>query len=191
MSCREGPSANYTLSRSDFAKAGALGDRELALRRAVSARFRYPALAYTDRMDRSKLVLVQAFGSPGEADLAKSMLESAGIDAMIQADTAGGMRPHIAWSGLGFRVLVREEDAAEARGVLKPPDQGPPADLVAVQSFPTLDHAELARDELASAGVAAEIQDLTRSGSRFQLLVREEDVATAREVLPPSRKAAT
>ena len=72
-------------------------------------------------MDKSKLVVVQAFGSEGEADLAKSMLESAGIDATIQADTAGGMRPHIAWSGFGFKVLVREEDAAEAREVLKPP----------------------------------------------------------------------
>src|SRR5438132_2121442 len=67
-------------------------------------------------MDHSKLVLAQAFGSQSEADLAKSMLESAGIDAMVQADTAGGMRPHIAWSGLGFRVLVREEDVAENLG---------------------------------------------------------------------------
>lgn len=47
------------------------------------------------------------------------MLESVGIDAIIQADTAGGMRPHLAWSGLGFKVLVREEDAATAREVLQ------------------------------------------------------------------------
>lgn len=77
--------------------------------------------SYNDRMQHSNLVVVQAFGSQVEADLAKSALESAGIDAMIQADTAGGMRPHIAWSGLGFRVLVRQEDAATARDVLKPP----------------------------------------------------------------------
>ena len=82
-------------------------------------------------MDHSKLVLAQAFGSQSEADLAKSMLESAGIDAMVQADTAGGMRPHIAWSGLGFRVLVREEDVAEARGVLEPPEGVSAAKLVA------------------------------------------------------------
>jgi len=140
-------------------------------------------------MDHSKLVLIQAFGSQGEADLAKSMLESAGIDAMIQADTAGGMRPHIAWSALGFRVLVREEDVAEARGVLKPRDQAPEDNLVAVQSFQTLDQAEIARDALETAGVAAEIQDL--SGSAFRLRVREEDVATARQVLQPPRKAGT
>jgi Putative prokaryotic signal transducing protein len=141
-------------------------------------------------MDHSKLVLVQAFGSQGEADLAKSMLESAGIDALIQADTAGGMRPHIAWSGLGFRVLVREEDAAEARDMLKPPDQAPAGNLVAIQSFLTLDQAEIARDALESAGVAAEIQDLTWSGSTFRLRVREEDVATARQLLQPPQKAA-
>jgi len=74
-------------------------------------------------MRHSDLVIVQAFGTEVEADIAKSMLESAGIDAMIQADTAGGMRPHIAWSGLGFRVLVREEDVATAREVLTPPQE--------------------------------------------------------------------
>ena len=71
-------------------------------------------------MDHRKLVLVQVFGSQSQADLAKSMLESAGIDAMIQADTAGGMDSAIAWGDLGFRVLVREEDAAEARHMLRP-----------------------------------------------------------------------
>ncbi len=74
-------------------------------------------------MDPSKLVVVQAFGSQGEADLAKSMLESAGIDAMIQADRAGGMRDHLAWSGFGFKVLVREEDEIDARQVLQPPQK--------------------------------------------------------------------
>jgi hypothetical protein len=78
---------------------------------------------YNGRMRHSDLVVVQAFGSQVEADLAKSVLESAGIDAMIQADTAGGMRPHIAWSGFGFRVLVREEDVATAREVLTPPHE--------------------------------------------------------------------
>ena len=156
-----------------------------------SSRFRYHAPAYNGSMDHSKLVLAQAFGSQGEADLAKSMLESAGIDAMIQADTAGGMRSHLAWSGLGFRVLVREEDMAEARGVLKPPDKASTGNLAAVESFPTLDQAELARDALESAGIAAAIQDLTRSGSTFRLLVCEEHLATARQVLQPPLKAVT
>ena len=40
---------------------------------------------------------------------------------MIQADTAGRQRDHIAWSGAGFKLLVREEDAADAREVLDAP----------------------------------------------------------------------
>ena len=67
------------------------------------------------------LVVVHTFASGPEADMAKSALEGAGIDAMIQADSAGGMRPHLAWSSGGFKVLVREEDADAAREVLEPP----------------------------------------------------------------------
>ena len=40
---------------------------------------------------------------------------------MIQADTAGRQRDHIAWSGAGFKLLVREEDAADARELLDAP----------------------------------------------------------------------
>ncbi len=71
-------------------------------------------------MQDIKLIVVQTYGSRPEADLAKGVLEAAGIRAMIQADTAGGMREHLAWSGAGFRVLVREEDATVARDVLTP-----------------------------------------------------------------------
>jgi Putative prokaryotic signal transducing protein len=74
-------------------------------------------------MDEAKLVIVQDFTSEPEATVAKSALDAAGIDAMIQADTAGHMRTHIAWSGAGFRLLVREEDAAAAREILESPTQ--------------------------------------------------------------------
>ena len=75
-------------------------------------------------MQQVKLVVVQSYGSRPEADLAKSALESASIRAMVQAETAGGMREHLAWSGAGFKILVREEDAAVARQVLAPPAEG-------------------------------------------------------------------
>ena len=78
-------------------------------------------------MDNSKLVLVQTFGSRPEADLAKGLLEDAGIRAMLSADTAGRMREHLAWSGAGFEVFVREEDlpaAKEVLAVLSSPDIG-------------------------------------------------------------------
>jgi len=69
-------------------------------------------------MQDDDLVVVRTFATEAEADIAASALESAEIDAMIQADTAGGMRPHIAWASGGFKVLVREEDALEAREIL-------------------------------------------------------------------------
>jgi hypothetical protein len=75
-------------------------------------------------MQDSKLVVAQSYASRLEADLAKGVLEGAGIPAMIQADTAGGMREHLAWSGAGFKILVREEDATAAREVLAPPAEG-------------------------------------------------------------------
>jgi hypothetical protein len=75
-------------------------------------------------MDHTKLVIIQSYGSRPEADLAKGALEDAGIQAMVQADTAGGMREHLAWSGSGFKILVREEDAPAARDVLTPPVEG-------------------------------------------------------------------
>jgi hypothetical protein len=71
-------------------------------------------------MSDANLVVVRAFGTRPEAEMAKGALESAGIDAMVQADSAGGMRPHLAWASGGFKVLVREEDAVEAREVLEP-----------------------------------------------------------------------
>jgi Putative prokaryotic signal transducing protein len=75
-------------------------------------------------MQGANLVVIQEYGSRVEADLAKCMLEDAGIEAMSQADTAGGMREHLAWSGAGFKILVREEDAAVARELLARPAEG-------------------------------------------------------------------
>ena len=60
-------------------------------------------------MQNDDLIVVRTFATEAEADVAASALEAAEIDAMIQADTAGGMRPHIAWATGGFKVLVREE----------------------------------------------------------------------------------
>ena len=74
--------------------------------------------AYDTAMQGANLVVIQEYGSRVEADLAKCTLEDAGIEAMSQADTAGGMREHLAWSGAGFKILVREEDAAVARELL-------------------------------------------------------------------------
>jgi hypothetical protein len=65
-------------------------------------------------MRNPNLVVVQSYASHPEADLAKGALEAAGIPTMIQSDSVGGMREHLAWSGAGFKILVREEDATVA-----------------------------------------------------------------------------
>lgn len=116
------------------------------------------------------------------------MLESAGIDAMIQADRAGGMRDHLAWSGFGFKVIVREEDAATAREVLKSPE----GELVMVQACGTEAEADIAQGALLSAGIVATIH-ADQTGSQLGLgqvrvLVRAEDAATARDVLKPPQE---
>jgi len=144
-------------------------------------------------MQHSALLVIQAFGTQAEADLAKSMLESAGIDAMIQADRAGGMRDHLAWSGFGFKLLVREEDADAARDVLHPPHINPEGKLIVAQVCGTQRDADIAQGALESAGIAAAIEAVPIGDKNssffgdplFRVLVREEDAATAREVLNP------
>jgi hypothetical protein len=74
-------------------------------------------------MAEANLIVLRTFSSQMEADVAKSALEAAGIDVMIQADSTGGMRPHIAWATGGFRVLVRQEDETAAREVLDSPEE--------------------------------------------------------------------
>ena len=69
-------------------------------------------------MQDAKLVVVQSCGSGPEAELVKGALKDAGIPAIIQGDTAGRMREHLAWSGAGFKILVREDDATAARDLL-------------------------------------------------------------------------
>ena len=71
-------------------------------------------------MSEAELVVVHSFGSQPEADLAKSALEAAGIDALIKEDSAGGMRPSLAWAA-GYEVFVRVEDVEAARDVLDLP----------------------------------------------------------------------
>jgi hypothetical protein len=145
--------------------------------------------AYNRHMSQKDLVIVQAFGTQADADLAKATLESAGIDAMVQADTAGGMRPHLAWSGLGFRVLVREEDQKAARDVLSPAED---SELVLVQAFGTQDQADAATEKLFTAGIPVTVQDDSATGWRpgavwggsgYRMLVPKEDVERARQVL--------
>ena len=67
-------------------------------------------------MNPPELVVVETFPSRIDAEIAHSAMDAAGIDAMVSADDAGGLRPHMAVSG--FRLLVRADDAAQAAEVM-------------------------------------------------------------------------
>ena len=76
-------------------------------------------------MSEVELVVVRTFSSRPEADIAKSALDAAGIDAMVRPDDAGGMRPGM-WMGVGVAVLVRAEDEIAAREILELPARPSP-----------------------------------------------------------------
>jgi hypothetical protein len=68
-------------------------------------------------MSDAELVVAGTYVNQIDAELAQGALEAAGIESMISADDAGGLRPHLAMSG-GVRVLVRAEDAEQAAEIL-------------------------------------------------------------------------
>jgi uridine phosphorylase len=65
-------------------------------------------------MKSSELVVVSTFRSTPDAQIAKGILDEAGIESMIRADNAGGMYPAIS----GAELLVRTEDLQEANQAL-------------------------------------------------------------------------
>ena len=65
-------------------------------------------------MKSSDLVAVSTFRSTADAQIAKGVLDEAGIDSLIRSDDVGGMYPAIG----GAELLVRSEDAEKASDVL-------------------------------------------------------------------------
>jgi len=63
-------------------------------------------------------VQVGTFGSTFEADLAAAALRSAGIQARVLTDTAGGQEPQLAILGR-VRILVPAADEEDARAFLE------------------------------------------------------------------------
>jgi Putative prokaryotic signal transducing protein len=71
-------------------------------------------------MDDSDLVVISTFPSEADAQIAKGLLDGAGIESMIRTDNAGGMYPAIS----GADLVVRAEDVEKANDLLSLPDQG-------------------------------------------------------------------
>jgi hypothetical protein len=68
-----------------------------------------------------ELVTVATFPEPMEASMARSAVESAGIEVFLQGETANSMIP-VAFAA---RLQVRPEDEAAARAVLNDLDFAP------------------------------------------------------------------
>jgi hypothetical protein len=62
----------------------------------------------------SDLAIVSTFRSAADAQIAKGVLDEAGIESMIRADNVGGMYPGVG----GADLLVRSEDVERANQVL-------------------------------------------------------------------------
>ena len=75
-------------------------------------------------MTDTDLVVIRTFGTKLDAEVAKSALEAANLDAMIKADDAGGVQPGM-WAGNGVELLVRAEDAERATEILNTSARGP------------------------------------------------------------------
>jgi hypothetical protein len=61
-----------------------------------------------------ELIAVETFSSVADAQIAKGILDAAGIESMIRSDNAGGMYPALDSADL----LVRAEDAKKATDAL-------------------------------------------------------------------------
>jgi uridine phosphorylase len=66
-------------------------------------------------MKASDLIAVSTFRSPADAQIAKGLLDEAGIESMIRSDNAGGMYPGIQ----GADLVVRAEDVERAASALR------------------------------------------------------------------------
>ena len=64
------------------------------------------------------LVCIKVFTNRAQAEVVKTLLESHGIAAIVQADDCGGLRPHLVFGAGGVKVLVRKEDEAKVISIL-------------------------------------------------------------------------
>lgn len=60
------------------------------------------------------LITISTFRSIADAQIAKGILDEAGVESMIRTDDAGGMYPAMS----GAELLVRPEDSARAHDAL-------------------------------------------------------------------------
>ncbi len=65
-----------------------------------------------------KLSCVHIFSSRIDAEIARGLLESNGIQAVVTADDKGGADPFLTFTN-GVKILVNENDIIAAKKILK------------------------------------------------------------------------
>ena len=65
------------------------------------------------------LVTIAIFVDRSEALIARSLLESEGIPTLAPEDNVLSTLPHIIHAQAGYRLMVRDEDAARAMEILR------------------------------------------------------------------------
>ena len=74
-------------------------------------------------MHDDDLVQIASFAYRHEAEYAVSVLEAAGIDAIVRDGFFAGLRPHVLFASGGVPLFVRASDAVEAREILESTDE--------------------------------------------------------------------
>lgn len=74
---------------------------------------------------RDGWIVLETFINEVEAQEACAQLTARGLDALVEGDNCGGMRPHFDYS-IGVKVLVREQDQDQARDLLRATDEPVP-----------------------------------------------------------------
>ncbi len=67
----------------------------------------------------SQTVTIQSYATRVDAEMAKSLLESNYIRAIVEGDDCGGLRPEIAFSSGGFDLIVFQDDVDYAKELLQ------------------------------------------------------------------------
>ena len=67
----------------------------------------------------SDTVCLRTFPNRTAAEFAEAALRSAGIEAFVTADDAGGAAPYVAFTTGGARLMVRRRDAERATRLLE------------------------------------------------------------------------
>jgi hypothetical protein len=66
----------------------------------------------------SDTIAIRSFPNRIAAEAAEAVLRTAGVEAVVVSDDAGGAAPHIGYTTGGARLMVRRSQAEQARRLL-------------------------------------------------------------------------